>query len=115
MKAIKILMMGVLTITIIGLFAQEYHTANKHSTYNSISGKTIYTCPMHSQIAKNKSGRCSICGMDLEKSKQKGMKMYICYKHTAVASNNSGRCLICGRHFKKMNKNYLIKSDIAIK
>jgi len=31
-------------------------------------GKTVWTCPMHPQIAEDKPGECPICGMNLVKS-----------------------------------------------
>jgi rubrerythrin len=33
--------------------------------------KLVYTCPMHPEIRSDKPGKCPICGMNLEKSKEK--------------------------------------------
>ncbi len=35
----------------------------------NVSGKTLYTCPMHPQIVQETPGECPICGMDLVKVK----------------------------------------------
>ena len=32
----------------------------------TLAQKTIYTCPMHPEIERDKPGACPICGMDLE-------------------------------------------------
>lgn len=34
-------------------------------TGETVSGKTLYTCPMHPQIISDHPGQCPICGMDL--------------------------------------------------
>jgi len=35
------------------------------STAPAQAAKTVYVCPMHAQIIRDKPGRCPICGMDL--------------------------------------------------
>ncbi|HXA14182.1 MAG TPA: copper-translocating P-type ATPase [Opitutaceae bacterium] len=37
-----------------------------HAWVAPVSGKTIYTCPMHPQIEQDHPGTCPICGMALE-------------------------------------------------
>ena len=37
-------------------------------------GKLIYTCPMHPQVTADKSGKCSICGMNLVPKKMEPME-----------------------------------------
>ncbi|MBC7934198.1 MAG: hypothetical protein H7Y86_02395 [Rhizobacter sp.] len=99
MKAIKSLMMAVLTIITVAVFAQP-DTSGKHA-HNHTPGKaSTYTCPMHPQIAMDKPGKCSICGMDLVKSKKKAMKMYACPMHPAVTSKKPGKCTECGMDMK---------------
>ena len=34
-------------------------------TEENVTGKTLYTCPMHPQIVSDHPGQCPICGMDL--------------------------------------------------
>ncbi|MFI5144463.1 MAG: efflux RND transporter periplasmic adaptor subunit [Ignavibacteria bacterium] len=34
-------------------------------TEENVTGKTLYTCPMHPQIISDHPGQCPICGMDL--------------------------------------------------
>jgi P-type Cu+ transporter len=40
--------------------------ASTRSTAPTVSSRTKYTCPMHSQIIRDKPGNCPICGMVLE-------------------------------------------------
>ncbi len=35
--------------------------------------KTEYTCPMHPEVVSNEPGRCSVCGMFLEKRSDEEM------------------------------------------
>jgi len=103
MKAIKILMMAVLTITSFTVFAQANKASKQHK---HTPAKGTYTCPMHPQIAMDKPGKCSICGMDLVKSKQKEMKMYACPMHPAVTSKKPGECTECGMDMKLTDMAY---------
>ena len=95
MKVIKMLLMAVVTISTVTVYAQGDST-RKHPSHNHTSGKATYTCPMHPQIAMDTAGKCSICRMDLVKSKQKAMKMYACPMHPTVTSKKPGKCTECG-------------------
>lgn len=41
------------------------HSGTQSPAAKPVSAETIYTCPMHPQILRNKPGKCPICGMDL--------------------------------------------------
>jgi transcription initiation factor IIE alpha subunit len=65
-----------------------------------------YTCPMHSDIKMDKTGKCAKCGMDLEKHQMKStgtsgnksdaMQSYTCPMHSEVTSEKPGKCPKCG-------------------
>jgi hypothetical protein len=99
MKSLKILIMAVLTMLSFSVFAQA-DTASKH--HKHASGKATYTCPMHPQIAMDKPGKCSVCGMDLVKSKQKALNMYACPMHPDVTGKKPGKCQKCGMAMTKI-------------
>ncbi len=103
MKAIKVPMMAVLTMLTFSVFAQA-DTASKYHKHTS--GKATYTCLMHPQMVMDNPGKCSICGMDLVKSKQKAMKMYACPMHPALISKKPGKCTECGMDMKLTDMAY---------
>ena len=41
------------------------HLKKEENRAKPVSGKTIYTCPMHPEVKKDKPGNCPKCGMDL--------------------------------------------------
>lgn len=45
--------------------------------------KTVYTCPMHSDVKSDKPGKCPKCGMNLEKKKMMMKKMCMHVKKEA--------------------------------
>jgi membrane fusion protein, copper/silver efflux system len=45
-----------------------------HAQHNVETVQDIYTCPMHPEIAKDKPGKCPVCGMDLVKKDRGGVK-----------------------------------------
>lgn len=57
--------------------------------------KTVYTCPMHSEIVQEKAGKCPKCGMDL-KARQVRSDVYNCPMHPEVAQSKKGKCPKCG-------------------
>jgi hypothetical protein len=69
------------------------------------SAKTVYTCPMHSEIKSDKPGKCTKCGMDLVKKEQKTEKIvYACPMHPEVISDNPGKCSKCGMDLVNTSK-----------
>jgi Cu(I)/Ag(I) efflux system membrane fusion protein len=63
----------------------------------------LWTCPMHSQIIKDKAGSCPICGMDLVEKKielsaptEKVLDHYTCPMHPQIKRDSEGSCPICG-------------------
>jgi hypothetical protein len=60
--AIAILLAGTAT------FAQTKQNS-KHKTHHSAAKK--YTCPMHTEVVRNKPGKCPKCGMALVPMKKK--------------------------------------------
>jgi Cu(I)/Ag(I) efflux system membrane fusion protein len=61
-----------------------------------------YACPMHPWITSEQPGKCSICGMDLEKtaaSSEEGEAAetyWTCTMHPQVREEQPGNCPICG-------------------
>jgi len=65
--------------------------------------KPPYACPMHPWITSDQSGKCSICGMDLEKTEKQPKKVeqeaetyWTCTMHPQVREKEPGNCPICG-------------------
>ncbi len=62
-----------------------------------------YACPMHPWIASDQPGKCSLCGMDLEKTdlepngeEPEGQAYWTCPMHPEVHEKEPGNCPICG-------------------
>jgi hypothetical protein len=56
------------------LFMMGGHNHNKNNEKGGAfmeEGKTVYTCPMHSEVIKEKPGSCPKCGMILVKKEGK--------------------------------------------
>ncbi len=65
----KTLLILILTLFVsLGtVWAHEGEHHEEGSTQETTAKEsTVYACPMHPQIQKDKSGECSICGMKLE-------------------------------------------------
>ncbi|MBX9785295.1 MAG: hypothetical protein K2X48_18580 [Chitinophagaceae bacterium] len=50
---------------------------------------------MHPDVASEKSGKCSKCGMDL-KEEDKTVQTYSCPNHPDMTSDKPGKCSKCG-------------------
>ncbi len=109
MKAIKILMMAVLTILSVTVFAQT-----KRGYKDTTQHTKLYTCPMHDSVAMKLPGNCPICGMKLNLSKKEAAKAaqsknYACPTHVAEVSDKPGKCSKCG-----MNMNLSVKEKAKL-
>ena len=51
-----------------------------------------YTCPMHPEACSLEPGKCSACGMDLEKTQVQ----YVCTMCPDVHMHAPGKCAHCG-------------------
>ena len=88
----KVTFMAVaLMLSAATLFASNQQT--KPSNAKTQSASEQYTCPMHKDVVSNKPGKCSKCGMKLEK---KAAAMYSCPMDKDVTSNKPGKCPKCG-------------------
>ena len=70
------------------------------------SKKIIYTCPMHSEVVQDKSGKCPTCKMNLVKN-EVIKTVYTCTLHSEVVEDKLGKCPKC-----KMN---LVRKETAKK
>ena len=62
-------------------------------------GKTIYTCPMHPDVAQGHPGNCPECGMHLvpkEEALTEDMAEFTCPMHPEVIQDHPGNCPECG-------------------
>jgi hypothetical protein len=64
-----------------------------------------YNCPKHTDVVRDKPGKCPKCGMRLNLSGKEQMKSgvaksYSCPVHLEVVSHDPGKCPQCG---KKLN------------
>ncbi len=94
------------------LFAQK---AGKVATTQSTE---YYTCPMHSDVKSDKSGKCPKCGMDLiarsvkEDMKASVMKNYTCPVHIDIVKHDPGKCPKCGKKLDLSPKEQM-KTEVA--
>ena len=98
MKKAIILLMAV-TASFVGMAQKSKTEKNTIDTVAVQKGK--YSCPMHPNEVSNKPGKCSVCGMDLTRSKKEQMKMevmkmYACPMHPNQTFDKQGKCAICG-------------------
>ena len=56
-----------------------------------------YTCPMHPDVASDKSGKCPKCGMKLTEMKQTEIS-YSCTEHPDVVNDKPGTCPKCSKN-----------------
>jgi transcription initiation factor IIE alpha subunit len=94
------------------LFAQA--KAGKKDTLQHTS---LYTCPMHSDVASKQPGKCPKCGMDLVLTSKEQMKMdvvknYTCPVHLEVTKHDPGKCPICGKKLNLSPKEQM-KSEVV--
>lgn len=70
-KNVKTVWFVFLAIVFIASACKESAKQHQHAT---ASQGVLYTCPMHPQIIRNKSGDCPICGMKLVKKESSNAK-----------------------------------------
>ena len=84
-----------------GLFKSPDSSDDKSTVLNNeqqkkeSNVKTVYTCPMHSEVVQDKPGKCPKCGMDLT-AKEVKKDVYICPMHSEVIQDKAGKCPKCG-------------------
>ncbi len=76
--------------------------------HSKMDMKTMYTCPMHTDVKSDKPGQCPKCGMDLKKM----AKTYTCSMHPEVNSSKPGKCPSCG--MKLMEKKMEMKKEMKM-
>jgi len=99
MKKLVIIVFSIL-FTLPSLVAQT-----KAGKVDTVKHESIYTCPMHNEVASHQPGKCPTCGMDLtltnkEQMKRNVVKNYTCPVHLDVTKHDPGKCPKCG---KKLN------------
>lgn len=67
---------------------------------DTVAKKTVYTCPMHSEVMQDKAGKCPKCGMNLSK-KEVANTVYTCPMHPEVVQDKMGKCPKCGMNLVK--------------
>lgn len=113
MKSIRLLMMTIAAIISFASFAQD--KAGKKDTTKHYT--LVYSCPMHPEIASDKPGKCSKCGMNLTLSKKETMKAevtgtYTCPMHPTVTSDKPGKCAECGMSLT-LSKKEQMKAEVV--
>ena len=90
--------------------------SEKNESKSESSQKAKYSCPMHPNEVSSKKGVCSVCGMDLTKSKKEQMKMgvmkmYSCPMHPDQTFDKPGKCADCGMDMTVVKKKSRGKKD----
>ncbi len=94
MKKLIIVLSVFLAAHTLGFAQTKTETSKKEA-----QTKTIYTCPMHSEVVSEKEGKCPKCGMELVKKNQikaSAEKIYVCTMCKGVTSKKPGKCPKCG-------------------
>src|SRR5262245_49216724 len=67
--------MNIWAMLVFLLLFVSCNNKDPHATHEANTQKEIWTCPMHPEIIRDKSGQCPICGMDLVKKGSDGEKL----------------------------------------
>ena len=85
-----------------GMYVTARLAVSLRDIYQPAAGPP-YACPMHPWIASDQPGKCSLCGMDLEKTdlepkgrEPEGQAYWTCPMHPEVHEKEPGNCPICG-------------------
>ncbi len=73
-------MKRILFIVLLIMSATLLFTACNNNKSNQLAKDEIYSCPMHSQVLKEKDGQCPICSIDLQKRKMTPTAMETMHK-----------------------------------
>ena len=100
MKTFSMLLMAAFTILSLSVLGQDSTKHNK--MHKAKTGVAAYCCTMHTDVTSNKPGKCTKCGMDMnrtakEQMKMETMKTYFCPMHPDSTSTKAGNCVQCGR------------------
>ncbi|WP_379015588.1 efflux RND transporter periplasmic adaptor subunit [Parasediminibacterium paludis] len=71
----KYLWLCLVTITLVVTGTSCKQKTNETHIHNVLEGMPLYTCSMHPQIIRDKTGKCPICSMDLIKKEENAQKI----------------------------------------
>jgi hypothetical protein len=104
MNSIKMLMAAAISFLALSSAAQDTARHNGKMKTHAVV-QTKYACPMHPEVTSDKPGKCSKCGMSLQKTEKQGeAKLYVCPMHPEVTSDKPGKCSKCGMNLKETEK-----------
>jgi hypothetical protein len=104
------LTMAVLSILSVSVFAQD-SAMQKMKAHKQKTEKVRYSCPMHPGETSKKSGKCTICGMDMKKI-EKVTLVYSCPMKCEgdKTYDKPGKCPVCGMNLKENEKATVVYS-----
>jgi len=79
---------------------EKCHSIMPKDSKMTSSEKVAYVCPMGCETS-DKPGKCSKCGMTLEKKTITEAAVYTCSMHPEVVSDKPGKCPKCGMNLVK--------------
>lgn len=80
--------------------AERLRSIQQKKTDTIVPQKNVYTCQVHSDIIRDKPGKCPKCGRDLVK-KGANTVVYTCPHHPLVKQDKPGVCPKCGMDLVK--------------
>lgn len=75
--------------------SERLRSIQQKKTDTIMPQKDAYACKVHSDIIRDKPGKCPKCGRDLVK-KGASAAVYTCPHHPQVKQNKAGVCPKCG-------------------
>jgi Cu+-exporting ATPase len=79
--------------------SEKLRNIQQKNSDSIVPKKNVYTCPVHSDVVKDKPGKCPKCGRDLVKKGNKDI--YYCPHHPEVKQDKPGVCPKCGMDLVK--------------